>query len=123
MPYKHFKGFTNTQCEFLPCHKGVQGEFNCLFCYCPLIDKECPGPYCVFMSKYGLPKKDCSGCKLPHDGIHRSWAFIQRWVPVAPLWDQREQSTDKIRKFSKLVRETFDESDIAWANQQEKLDV
>jgi len=37
-----FKGFTNSQCEFYPCHLNVkhkskggvteQAEFNCLFC-------------------------------------------------------------------------------------------
>jgi hypothetical protein len=40
-----FKGFTNHECPFLPCHPGVKREFNCLFCYCPLIAYECPGPY------------------------------------------------------------------------------
>lgn len=39
-----FKGFTNDKCPFLPCHKGVKRAFNCLFCYCPLIAYDCPGP-------------------------------------------------------------------------------
>jgi len=50
----HFKGFTNTQCEFFPCHTGVENpeeNFSCLFCFCPLVFLECPGPYEVFTDK------------------------------------------------------------------------
>ena len=32
----NFKGYSNTKCEFFPCHK-PHAEFNCLFCYCPLV--------------------------------------------------------------------------------------
>lgn len=111
----HFKGFTNTACEFYRCHDNVSKDFNCLFCYCPLIDKECPGPYKVFTNKYGNRQKDCSNCNLNHDGIEQSWRFIQMWVPTSPKWDEQEQTTDKIRKYAHLVKTTFDHSDIAWA--------
>ena len=34
---KTFAFFTNRECEFFPCHAGIDpDEFNCLFCYCPL---------------------------------------------------------------------------------------
>ena len=115
MKFQNFKGFTNDKCEFFPCHKNVKREFNCLFCYCNLMQLECPGPYTVFTSKYGKVTKDCSECSLPHDGIEQSWVFIQRWTPIVPLWDGTEQSARKIRKFSAMVREQFDKSDIEWA--------
>jgi Zn-finger protein len=116
---KWFMGFTNTSCEFFGkngCHDGVKREFNCLFCYCPLIDKECPGPYTVIDGKYGKVK-DCSSCTLPHDGYKQSWMFIQRWRPVSPMWDNQPQSPEKVRKLSKIVKESFDMSDIKWAIQ------
>lgn len=59
-----FDFFTNTNCEFYPCHK--TNEINCLFCYCPLypID-ECGGNY--HMIEYNGQKiKDCSNCIYPH---------------------------------------------------------
>ena len=39
------KFFSNKECEYFPCHNGIQEEdFNCLFCYCPLNRfDDCPG--------------------------------------------------------------------------------
>ena len=59
------KFFSNSQCEFFPCHKCDNAEdFNCLFCYCPLysLGESCGGNFRL------LPggKKDCSACLLPH---------------------------------------------------------
>ncbi|NJL70258.1 MAG: hypothetical protein HC888_00995 [Candidatus Competibacteraceae bacterium] len=83
----NFKGYTNTSCEFFPCHKGVKPkEFNCLFCYCPLVFLECPGPYEVFTDANGLKRKDCSNCTLPHKGINRSWNFIQHHLKTPKPW-------------------------------------
>jgi Zn-finger protein len=113
-----FKGFTNEKCEFFPCHEGVKRSFNCMFCYCPLLHLECPGPYKVITSKYGRMIKDCSDCTLPHDGIDSSWKFIQRWLPVAPRWGCMEQTPEKIARFSKQVNLQFDIKDIKWAEQQ-----
>jgi Zn-finger protein len=84
-----YKGFTNGDCPFLPCHGGVYREFNCLFCYCPLIAYVCPGPYRVFTDARGVTRKDCSACTLPHDGYHQSWGFIQTWLQRPILWDGR----------------------------------
>ena len=75
----NFKGYSNTKCEFFPCHKPHK-EFNCLFCYCPLVYLECPGPYVLFKDKNGLTRKDCSACTLPHHGYDESWRFIQKWL-------------------------------------------
>ena len=34
---KHFQFFSNSKCEYFPCHSTNDPEnFNCLFCYCPL---------------------------------------------------------------------------------------
>lgn len=83
----NFKGFTNKQCEFFPCHKGIKPEeFNCLFCYCPLVFLECPGDYVVFEDKKGIKRKDCSACALPHKGIDASWRFIQKWLDNPKPW-------------------------------------
>lgn len=82
-----YKGFTNARCPFLPCHKGVRRDFNCLFCYCPLYAYTCIGPYKVFIDAGGMARKDCTDCKLPHDGIEGSWMFIQHSMKKLVLWD------------------------------------
>ena len=87
-----FKGFTNTDCPYFPCHPGVERAFNCLFCYCPLNAYECPGPYRVITDRHGLRRKDCSACTLPHDGYRESWAFIQRWLRRPVPWDGSEKT-------------------------------
>ena len=69
---EHYKGFTNVKCEFYPCHS-IKGDFNCLFCYCPLYLLDCKGKFKMIGST-----KDCSNCDLPHKGIEKSWNFIQK---------------------------------------------
>ena len=91
-PDTSYKGFTHRECPFYPCHSGVRREFNCLFCYCPLIAYACPGPYRVYTDMQGLRRKDCSDCRLPHDGHHASWTFIQKWLEQPRMWDGCEQS-------------------------------
>ena len=62
---KHYSFFSNRECEYFPCHKGIAPEeFNCLFCYCPLyaLGDKCGGSFRI--SKSGV--KDCSGCTVPH---------------------------------------------------------
>lgn len=58
--YKHVQ---NRACEYFPCHKGAdEGQFNCLFCYCPLYFlKDCGGS-----PGWRALVKDCTGCALPH---------------------------------------------------------
>lgn len=86
-----YKGFSNTACPFFPCHSGVRREFNCLFCYCPLIAYACPGPYRLYTDRHGLARKDCSACRLPHDGHAASWSFIQTWLERPRPWDGQAQ--------------------------------
>lgn len=56
-----FKFFENKECEYYPCHKGID-KINCLFCFCPLYKEDCKGNYTI------LPNgvKDCSNCTFPH---------------------------------------------------------
>ena len=58
-----FSFFCNKDCEYFPCHEGMDIDFNCLFCFFPLYkDPDCGG---VFIRlKSGI--KDCSCCTFPH---------------------------------------------------------
>ncbi|MBO4375352.1 MAG: metal-binding protein [Lachnospiraceae bacterium] len=56
--------FANKECEFYPCHKSVK-DINCLFCYCPLYEHECPGNP-KMTEKNGKIKKNCRDCLFPH---------------------------------------------------------
>lgn len=57
-----YKFFENKECEYYPCHKGID-KINCLFCFCPLYpQKNCGGNYIILEN--GV--KDCSNCTFPH---------------------------------------------------------
>ncbi|MCR5233616.1 MAG: cysteine-rich small domain-containing protein [Lachnospiraceae bacterium] len=58
------KFFANKECKYYPCHKGLD-EINCLFCYCPLYDRQCPGNY-KMKEKDGRMVKSCIDCVFPH---------------------------------------------------------
>lgn len=80
---EHCKFFSNTKCEFFPCHEVKDpSKFNCMFCYCPLytLGDKCGGNY-----KYldnGI--KDCSGCMVPHQ--RHSYDYItSRYGDLAEL--------------------------------------
>ena len=49
-----YKYFSNTECEFYPCHKNLK-KINCLFCFCPLFPIDCWDE-----------KKNCAECVYPH---------------------------------------------------------
>ena len=62
---KHYAFFQNRECEYFPCHSGVdETDFNCLFCYCPLyaLGENCGGNFHYLEN--GV--KDCSECMVPH---------------------------------------------------------
>ncbi|WP_407428757.1 aminotransferase class I/II-fold pyridoxal phosphate-dependent enzyme [Treponema sp.] len=60
------KFFENRQCKFFPCHN-LQGDFNCLFCYCPLYTREvCPGNPSFIKKENGTLVKRCTDCTFPH---------------------------------------------------------
>ena len=86
-----FHYFRNEDCRYFPCHDTVpREEFNCLFCYCPLmfID-DCKGNYTLLENGF----KDCSNCTRNHD--KDSWKFI-----VARL--REHMSIEK--KFSQVTK-------------------
>lgn len=53
--------FSNTSCEYYPCHDF--DRINCLFCFCPLYGLDCGGDFSVNANGF----KDCSACTLPHE--------------------------------------------------------
>ena len=65
---EHYKFFQNRDCEYWRCHNSVpEEEFNCLFCYCPLLTQKA----CIGIrngnAKYLINGwKDCSNCDFPH---------------------------------------------------------
>ena len=66
--------FSNTACEFFPCHKNVPRDtFNCLFCYCPLYLHES----CIGTPEYLGSSKDCSMCKRVHEGT-KAWEGVTK---------------------------------------------
>lgn len=57
--------FENKECEYYPCHKGMD-EINCLFCYCPMYRlNNCPGSP-EYKEKDGKTIKVCTNCTFPH---------------------------------------------------------
>lgn len=73
-----YKFIQHKECEFFPCHKGVDVEvFNCLFCYCPLylLKNECGGNFAI---DHGI--KNCSGCTKPHGAD--SYEFIMSKIKL-----------------------------------------
>lgn len=60
----NYRFFSNTKCEYFPCHKEMGDKFNCLFCYCPLyaLGDKCGGNF-VYLEN-GI--KSCENCTLPH---------------------------------------------------------
>jgi len=90
---KHYAFFSNTACEYFPCHKTTHPEdFNCLFCYCPLYAL---GPDCGGNFRYtsaGL--KDCTNCLLPH--IPQNYAYITGKYP---------QLVQRMQQFETLPKE------------------
>ena len=86
---KHYQFFQNRECEFFPCHKGVEAQdFNCLFCYCPLytLGEDCGGNY-TYTDK-GV--KSCEGCAFPH--WRESYeSLLRRFPALAALAARREE--------------------------------
>ncbi len=77
--YTYFK---NTECEYFPCHKTDDENFNCLFCYCPLyaLGDKCGGNF-VYIEE-GI--KDCSNCLIPHSANGYSY-IISKFSEVSEI--------------------------------------
>ncbi len=62
----NYKFFENKNCEYYPCHKGLE-NLNCLFCYCPFYGwEECPGKNEYIVKPDGRKIKVCKDCAFPH---------------------------------------------------------
>ncbi|MCM1084241.1 MAG: cysteine-rich small domain-containing protein [Clostridium sp.] len=60
-----YKYFENRECNYYPCHEGID-HINCLFCFCPLYDmEECPGNP-KYITVNGRKIKECTSCTFPH---------------------------------------------------------
>lgn len=60
-----YRFFANRDCQYYPCHQGIE-EMNCLFCFCPFYLREsCPGKP-QFIERGEKRIKDCSSCTFPH---------------------------------------------------------
>lgn len=56
----------NKDCEYYPCHKGID-DINCLFCYCPFYAwSKCPGANKYIEKPDGRMIKVCTDCLFPH---------------------------------------------------------
>lgn len=96
-----FLGFTNTECEYYPCHTHDDGSrievFNCLFCYCPMHTLECPGTFNIIKDADGTVRKDCSGCIIPHHGYYKSWKIVQHHMKKLIPWCELENNTQRVK--------------------------
>lgn len=86
----NFRFFSHTQCEYFPCHTGMDPQsFNCLFCYCPLytLGSQCGGQFTY--TPDGV--KDCSACLLPHrpDGYDH---IMAQWPKIVSLMETNKNS-------------------------------
>ncbi len=87
---KHYCFFQNTECEFFPCHKGVEAaDFNCLFCYCPLyaLGEGCGGDF--EYTANGV--KSCVNCVFPHRRENYE-ALLARFPELQRLAERREDA-------------------------------
>lgn len=79
----NFSFFQNKECEYYPCHKSNDDDFNCLFCYCPLyaLGDKCGGNFTYIET--GI--KDCSNCTIPHTSAGYSYiaSKIDRIIDIA----------------------------------------
>ena len=75
----NWKFFANKECEYYPCHKGLE-EMNCLFCYCPIY-------YGCGTRKGGM---QCENCLFPHDPIMHNSMMIC----INNLWDKDKHKND-----------------------------
>lgn len=87
--------FQNRECAYFPCHPVKDnGDFNCLFCYCPLyaLGDGCGGN-CRYTEK-GI--KDCSGCLIPHSPGGCEY-ILSKFSQVAALAKQNRTENGDIR--------------------------
>ena len=96
---KNYRFFAHENCEFFPCHKGINPEdFNCLFCYCPLyaLGDKCGGAF----TSTDKGVKSCENCNFPHkrenyDRINRRFGAISMLAGQKKVLEHTIRSGDK----------------------------
>lgn len=72
-----YKFVQNKECEYFPCHKVKEENFNCLFCFCPLFAlKDNCGGNPVFLED---GTKSCMDCSAPHNG-EKGYDFVMKKI-------------------------------------------
>lgn len=80
---ENYKYFVNKNCEYYPCHRGVDPEeWSCLFCYCPWFW------HCGSKGKDGIL---CPDCIMPHD--RNRWCMIQRGLASIKVEEDKKKET------------------------------
>lgn len=92
-----YRFFANRDCQYYPCHSGIE-EMNCLFCYCPFyLASKCPGKPEYLKLKEGGVVKDCTNCTFPHE--KESYDIIIKWLSKQSV--KKEESSSKNDRFKK----------------------
>lgn len=89
VPHVASEFFTNHACAYFPCHEGIaEGEFNCLFCYCPLYAL---GPHCGGNFEYlANGVKSCEHCVIPHQGTRGNELVAEKFALLREISKQGE---------------------------------
>lgn len=79
-----YRYFCNKECQYFPCHDIPEdGNFNCMFCYCPLypLGKHCGGNFKYIGVNDQI--KDCSACNFPHkaESYESIMSRVQSMIP------------------------------------------
>ena len=83
-----YRYFENRACKYYPCHEVENDEMNCLFCFCPLYEREhCPGNPEYINSK-GRVIKSCMHCTFPHEAENH--AVFKKESRDGKISDRRE---------------------------------
>lgn len=94
-----YRFFENRDCQYFPCHKGLE-NFNCMFCYCPFyLSEKCPGNPAFVSRGNNEIIKDCTDCNFPHRP--ESYDVIIRWI----MHENKHRTfSEEIRKKAVLSR-------------------
>jgi len=80
---ENYKYFQHRECEFFPCPPDRHpGDFNCMFCYCPLytLGDRCGGSFTFTADG----KKNCKDCLFPH--LRKNYdRLMERYPEIAAV--------------------------------------
>lgn len=103
--------FQNKACEYFPCHKVKEEEFNCLFCFCPLygLKDQCGGNFAYLEN--GI--KSCMGCTKPHtkDGYDHIMSHMKEVMELGKRSNQSSNRQTHTKSMSAKKRGTDDATD------------